>query len=75
VRGRKPDEWKDFAGMFETEREAREYARRAIASGYARAYIKQGFDFVAHLDESSFSLPAVNKPSPATPKNGPTLPT
>ena len=71
VRGSKPDEWKDFAGFFESEGRAREYAKRAIISGYSRAYIKHGFDFVAHLDESSFAPPS--KPTPATPKKGPNL--
>ena len=72
VRGERPDEIKDFAGFFDYESRAREHARRAIISGYKRAYIKQGFEFVAHLDESSFMPPS--KPTPATPKNGPNLP-
>lgn len=71
IKGRKPNEWKDFVGLCETEAEARSRIRQAIASGYTRGYIKQGFEFVAHLDESSF-MPS--KPSPATPKKGPTLP-
>lgn len=76
VRGEKPDEWKDFAGFFESEGRAREYAKRAIISGYRRAYIKQGFSFVAHFDESSFGPPnKPNKPAPLKPRNGPTLPT
>lgn len=72
VRGEQPDEIKDFAGFFEYESRAREQARRAIISGYKRAYIKQGFDFIAHLDESSFMPPS--KPIPPTPRKGPTLP-
>jgi hypothetical protein len=63
VRRQQPDHWRDFAGLFHTEREARDHARRAIASGYARASIAQGFDFIAHLDESSLAAPAV-KPNP-----------
>jgi len=75
VRGREADEWKDFAGFFESEGRAREYAKRAIISGYRRAYIKQGSQFIAHFDESSFSAPSPSKPTPATPRKGPTLPT
>jgi hypothetical protein len=72
VRGNVVDEYKDFAGFFDSEGRAREYAKRAIISGYSRAYIKQGFEFVAHFDESSFMPPS--KPMPVKPKKGPTLP-
>jgi hypothetical protein len=73
VKGKKPDEWKDFIGMYESESAARDRVRQAIASGYDRGYIKQGFDVVAYLDESSFTAPP-SKPSPVKPKKGPTLP-
>lgn len=71
VKGEKPDERRDFVGIYEAETDARNRARQAIASGFDYAYIKQGFDTIAYLDESSF---APSKPTPAKPKNGPTLP-
>jgi hypothetical protein len=71
VKGKKPDAWRDMVGWYETETEARSRARQAIASGCDYAYIKQGFETVAYLTESSF-MPS--KPKPAKPKNGPTLP-
>lgn len=52
--GKESDESKDLIGMYETEREARERVRQAIASGYHAGYIKQGFELVAYLTEKSF---------------------
>jgi len=53
--GKKPDEVTDFVGIYQTEDEARNRVRQAIASGYDAGYIKQGFELVAYLTEPSFS--------------------
>lgn len=56
VSGSPPEKHRFHIGTYETEREARNRVRQAIASGFVYGYIKQGHEVVAYLTEASFTV-------------------